>query len=334
MNPPTPAFILKNTGKSITDLFLWNFCPFSDDCQSVCQSIHLLAGYSENGGVDIWTLSDRRVKASIPSPSNVISVYGCLSGEIIVLNKDGDLRVFTINQNKLSCNIRLNFSNIGFCKPAHLSTHSELVLALPGESTSSINVWDLNSIKLDWSLVLNCEHKLGMVMCLKIFYFDIHEVLLLAGYEDGSVALWNVKQERLLHLIKLYEEPVMCIDFEESTKSGIVGSPTEVLIKFSMCEDYEKKLELCVVNRVTLLNPGVADVKIRPDLKIVAVGGWDKNLRIFSWKTMKQLAVLNYHTGTVQSLCFLRHKKSIEQILASGSADHKIAVWRIYNDLV
>ena len=46
---------------------------------------------------------------------------------------------------------------------------------------------------------------------------------------------------------------------------------------------------------------GIAAVRVRPDGKIAASGGWDRRVRLWQWGKWKPLAVLQQHTGTVNA---------------------------------
>ncbi|XP_066871178.1 guanine nucleotide-binding protein subunit beta-like protein 1 isoform X5 [Kogia breviceps] len=74
-----------------------------------------------------------------------------------------------------------------------------------------------------------------------------------------------------------------------------------------------------------LTNPGIADVKIRPDRRILATAGWDHRVRVFHWRTMKPLAVLAFHSATVHCVAF-----AADGLLATGSGDQRISVWSLY----
>lgn len=79
-----------------------------------------------------------------------------------------------------------------------------------------------------------------------------------------------------------------------------------------------------------LVNAGISDITIRPDKKILATAGWDHRIRIFGWKKLKPLAVLDYHTATVHCVSFSDHKNPSERLLAAGSKDQRISIWSIY----
>ncbi|XP_019342148.1 guanine nucleotide-binding protein subunit beta-like protein 1 isoform X3 [Alligator mississippiensis] len=80
-----------------------------------------------------------------------------------------------------------------------------------------------------------------------------------------------------------------------------------------------------------LINSGISDVTIRQDRKILATAGWDYRIRIFGWKKVKPLAVLDYHTATVHCVAFSDHSRPSERLLAAGSNDQRISIWSLYN---
>lgn len=82
---------------------------------------------------------------------------------------------------------------------------------------------------------------------------------------------------------------------------------------------------------VALVNPGISQLCIRGDRKIVASAGWDHRVRVFGWKKLRPLAVLQHHTDMVLSLAFSDHQDPRNRMLAAGSKDQRISLWSIYN---
>lgn len=83
---------------------------------------------------------------------------------------------------------------------------------------------------------------------------------------------------------------------------------------------------------VTLVNPGVSQLCIRGDGKLLASAGWDHRVRVFGWKKLRPLAVLQYHSDMVQSVAFSDHQDPRQRLLAAGSKDQRISLWSIYNE--
>lgn len=58
--------------------------------------------------------------------------------------------------------------------------------------------------------------------------------LLLAGYEDGSLLLWDVTQRSKLSLAKAHPEPVMCLTFDTKRLRGISGTAEKKLSSWTL----------------------------------------------------------------------------------------------------
>ncbi|KAK7933166.1 hypothetical protein WMY93_004062 [Mugilogobius chulae] len=98
-------------------------------------------------------------------------------------------------------------------------------------------------------------------------------------------------------------------------------SPTDSLLVVPQLQD-----------SVTLVNPGVSQMCVRDDGKLLASAGWDHRVRLFGWKKLKPLAVLQYHTDMVLSVAFSNHQDPTQRLMAAGSKDQRISLWSIYNE--
>lgn len=85
-------------------------------------------------------------------------------------------------------------------------------------------------------------------------------------------------------------------------------------------------------DHVTLVNPGVSQLRVRDDGRLLASAGWDHRVRLFGWKKLRPLAVLQYHTDMVLSVAFSDHQDPRQRLLAAGSKDQRISLWSVYNE--
>lgn len=218
--------------------------------------------------------------------------------------------------------------SVGFCQCALLETSPKhYLLALAGQQTEEIRIIELPSKTPVCTLVP--EAKLGMVMCVKLWQPDAGPgPLLLAGYEDGSLLLWDVTQRSPLSRVKAHPEPVMCLTFDPRRLRGISGSSEKELSSWRLDEQSNIQLQ----DGVKLVNPGVSQLCIRADGKLLASAGWDHRVRVFGWKKLRPLAALQYHTDMVLSVAFNDHQDPRQRLLAAGSKDQRISLWSIYND--
>lgn len=69
---------------------------------------------------------------------------------------------------------------------------------------------------------------------------------------------------------------------------------------------------------------GHASLALSPDGNVLAVGGWDGRVRLFSAATGKPLGDLAYHRETVQALCFAHLPSAPEELAREGEQDSTI----------
>ncbi|KAF6081292.1 G protein subunit beta 1 like [Phyllostomus discolor] len=217
----------------------------------------------------------------------------------------------------------VGLESVGFCKGSLLARGPQRwTLAVPGRGSDEIQILEMPSKTSVCTLKPEADAKPGMPMCLELWQADSSSrPLLLAGYEDGSVALWDVSERKVCSRIACHTEPVMGLDFDSQKARGVSGSAEKALAVWSL--DEQQALQVCRTHELT--NPGISDVKIRSDRKILATAGWDHRVRVFHWRTMKPLAVLAFHTAIVHCLAF-----AADGLLAAGSKDHRISVWSLY----
>lgn len=329
MSNLSPEYVLKKSGEAITDLNFWNYTDFQDS------SRYLLAACGGNGGTDLWDLNTRRSICNIPSVSNAAttSAYGIGDSNVVTLDKEGNLTLSVIADCASRTKVSLVLPNVAFCRAAVLEqtqTESGIIVGVPGEEKSSFNIWDLSNCKIIARLLPPNQLTLGMPMTAKLV--KNNNLYACVGYEDGSLIFWDVLNHKALAVAeRIYSEPIMCFDMLGKDFSGICGSATNLVTKWSFQNKVDKQFSFQTIKSVELQKAGVASIKIRPDSKIFATGGWDYKLRIFSWKTCKPLAVLEYHKGTIQALAFSRSSTNQKQLLACGANDSKISIWDIYN---
>lgn len=208
-----------------------------------------------------------------------------------------------------------------YCRFQSLSEHEVLVPL----QESTVGILSTNTFDVGLRLRCSDNEDLGEAMVIKPLR---NERLVLVGYERGTLILWDIRQRKVLSSIRLESCP-MALDFDDNSMRGIIGSPSKNLQMFTVSND-----SLFVDKKITLTNAGISVITIRPDAKIMAVGGWDSRVRIFACKSLKPLAVLDQHRETVQDICFSRNTTRTydnKYLMATAAKDGYIALWDIYN---
>uniref|UniRef100_A0A2I4C276 Guanine nucleotide-binding protein subunit beta-like protein 1 n=1 Tax=Austrofundulus limnaeus TaxID=52670 RepID=A0A2I4C276_AUSLI len=318
---PNPIYTLRGAGGALNTLHF--------RCNG--QDSPLLFSGSENGAVHIWNLNSRRpVKVVEAHTGSSVIWVSTLQSTGSLLSQGRDLQVCLWDLRDGGCELLDSVwtGSVGFCQCSLLETSStNHLLAFAGQQTEEIKIIELPSKNPVCTLIP--EAKLGMVMCIKLWKPESGVgPLLLAGYEDGSLLLWDVTQRSVLSQVKAHPEPVMCLTFDPKRLRGISGSSEKKLSSWML--DSQNNIQL--QDSVVLVNPGVSQICIREDGRLLASAGWDHRVRIFGWKKLRPLAVLQYHTDMVLSVAFSDHLDPRQTLLAAGSKDQRISLWSIYNE--
>ncbi|KAF7658172.1 hypothetical protein LDENG_00016390 [Lucifuga dentata] len=319
--PPSPIYTLRGAGGALNTL---HFSCLTGDAP-------LLFSGSQKGSIHVWNLNSRRAEKVLEghSGSSVIWVSTLQSADALISQgRDMWVCLWDLSEGRGEVVDSVWTGSVGFCQGSVLETSPGIrLLACAGQQTEEIKIIELPSKTPVCTLVPDA--KLGMVMCLNLWQPDSGPgPLLLAGYEAGSLLLWDVTQRSMLSQIIVHSEPIMCLTFDPKRLRGISGSSEKMLFPWMLDGQNNLQLQECL----PLVNPGVSQLCIRGDGKVLASAGWDHRVRLFSWKKLRPLAVLQHHADMVLSVAFSNHQDPKLRLLAAGSKDQRISLWSIYNE--
>uniref|UniRef100_A0A8C2KIW8 Guanine nucleotide binding protein (G protein), beta polypeptide 1-like n=1 Tax=Cyprinus carpio TaxID=7962 RepID=A0A8C2KIW8_CYPCA len=298
--PPDPLYILRGSGATVNSL---HFCCGGDGPP-------FLYSGSGKGAIHLWNLTTRRAERILESHAG----NSCDQWQIVTSQHDllqgRDLRVcvWDLSEDRSTVTDSLLTGSVGFCQCSLLETRpGAALLAHPTENMEEVSVVEVRS----WTPVctLKPDSKLGMLMCMKMWQVRVTAVCYIS-MRGGSVlgsTLWFPSQQGLRWCMATCCHPV------EHRCSPPLRS-------------------VVMHDSVQMTNPGVSQLRIRADGKILATAGWDNNIRVFGLKKLKPLAVLQHHTDMVNTVAFSDHQDPPQRLLAAGSKDQRISVWSIYSE--
>ncbi|CAK9814620.1 Guanine nucleotide-binding protein subunit beta-like protein 1 [Anthophora quadrimaculata] len=282
---------------------------------------HFYAG-TATGNIHIWDLNTNRELYRIASEKDCCLSLQCLNNDnLLVQHKCSLIKVYKKTESQW---IAYKFLNIDFNHYCRFQVSGNEIFVPLKDST--VGMLSPNTFNIELKLNSSNFENLGEVMVIKPLK---NEKLVLTGYEGGKLILWDIRQKSILSSL-IIETCPMALDFDTTLMKGIIGGPSDKIQIFTLSVNnllHDK-------SKIPMKNPGTSAISIRPDAKIVAVGGWDSRVRIFSWKSLKPLAVLDQHKDTVQDITYsTKRLKTYDDkcIMATAAKDGYVALWDIYN---
>lgn len=308
---PDPIFTLRGHSGPITTVEFFGDLLFSG---------------SSDGEIFTWDLATFRKRHSLTGHAGKgILWIDHAQSTLLTQGRDGTVATWALNDNEWKQSGTIVTNAKGFCQ-CHIPRTSSTLVVAPTEEDWKITVWDLETLKATAS-TQEPKERLGMAMCTRLCD-DCNTIL--TAYENGGIIAYDLRSGgNPIATLTLYTEPIMCMDFHEvhEVGRGICGSMTKELCVFERREE-----GLLEKRRVPVINEGFCSVHVRPDGKIVASGGLDGRVRVFSWKSLKPLAVLDVHKESVQTVRFSKDKVcEMGPLLAAGSKDRTVSLWSLYN---
>ena len=274
----------------------------------------------------------------------------------------------------------LNFCAFAICvnpSTGSTATHAdkELLIASPnGLDDGGIDVFQLPSQWRVSQLASAKTGKTGMVMSIALFYSNETSSLhMISGYEDGQVmvhaqeGVFGSPSGKWVKVMssKAHFQPVLSLNLSPNHEYFITSSADATIAKFEMPAGLSiTNASTSALKTVNTKHAGQQGLTIRSDGKIFATAGWDARVRVYSAKTLKELAVLKWHKDGCYStalaevlsndvsgrhvkvetpLMDVTNKTALDVIryernmkaqqmhwLAAGGKDGKISLWDIY----
>lgn len=195
---------------------------------------------------------------------------------------------------------------------------------------------------------------LGMIMSVSITDSNLGGPLVVSGYEDGSVAVSDVRTLSALQVLsRQHSEPVFALSTTPKSMNYIYsGGGDAKLIRYRLIRDDEESSSARWTEAENLTLPqngkneathssimtrsyccaGTSAIALRSDERIIASSHWDGTVRLFDRKKMKCLGIFRHHRESVLGVRFGKKGSEEATVFASCSRDGHIALWNLFAD--
>ncbi|KAK0162166.1 hypothetical protein PV327_008526 [Microctonus hyperodae] len=314
--PPDPIYVLRGDMGPVHSL-LFRISPYIE---------HLYAG-AQSGNIHIWDLKKHRQICKLATVEQQCLALHIIDDEfLIVQRKGGTIDVWNANGSNWIHEKTIDTNYFGFCK-SQIMTDDIVLIPLSNSQVGALSLKTQEIVyKLDALEILQSK-PLGEVMAIKNCMLENN--IILVAYESGVIGLWDVKRRNVHYWLDTKSCP-MAMNFDNHWMQAIVGNPTDQLEVFLLTKNHEFTHKASI----PLKNSGTSIIASRPDSKVFAVGGWDGRLRIFSWKTLRPLVVLNQHRSTIFDIVYSKDKVEAcnnKNLMAAAGKDGTVSLWDLYN---
>ncbi|KAK2042083.1 WD domain-containing protein [Colletotrichum somersetense] len=294
-----------------------------------------LASGDAEGFVILWDLTILRPTAVWrPHENAILGIEGWGDDRIITHGRDHRLAVWQLgskDESHLSKKLPLdetpeprpqpwllhlievntmNFCSFASCAPLpnSASETEKLLLAVPNTLASeSVDVYELPSKKRLHTV--KTTEKNGMVMALALLNADgvsttgpsaNDQLTLVAAYENGLATImrlasgtWNT-----IYLAQVHSQPILSLAVAMDQGYFLTSGADAVVAKHPIPVPNSAIEGNLIQQPLKILNTkhsGQQGLRIRDDGRIFATAGWDSTIRVYSTKTLKEVAALKWH---------------------------------------
>ncbi|OAP62947.1 hypothetical protein AYL99_02174 [Fonsecaea erecta] len=219
----------------------------------------------------------------------------------------------------------LNFCAFSMCdqdprRPASGAVAAQLIASPNGLDSGGIDIFQLPSERRISQIRSDKNNPTGMVMAVCLFHQTTEtasQLVLVAGYEDGRITVLTHAGDlsnpdgsgrwQKVASCKAHTQPILSLAMLPCKTHFLSSSADSLISKFcipSLVDADDGSKDLKSEKSLNTKHSGQQGLSVRSDGKIFATAGWDGRVRVYSCKTMKELAVLKWHKVGCYSTAF------------------------------
>jgi WD40 repeat protein len=150
-------------------------------------------------------------------------------------------------------------------------------------------------------------------MCLSLINKN-GTLLLAAAFENGFLSVYQLSRQTnewsSIYRCQAHSQPVLSIDIDPRCEYLLTSAADSVIAKHPLVPVSSQGATTTImqdpIKSVNTKHSGQQGLTIRSDGKIFATAGWDANIRVYSAKTLNELAVLQWHQVGVYAVAFAK----------------------------
>ncbi|KAL6925989.1 hypothetical protein ACO0SA_000599 [Hanseniaspora valbyensis] len=176
----------------------------------------------------------------------------------------------------------------------------------------------------------------GNDLYIRAVCFSPDGTLLANGTEDKVIRIWNLKEQKIVKMLKGHDQDIYSLEFTPDGKKLISGSGDKTVRVWNLdpallnSSNDGTSVESSVEEQIFKLDDGVTTVTVSPDSQLIAAGSLDRTIRIWRLSTGELVDRLDSenelgtgHKDSVYSIAFTHDGRQ----LVSGSLDRSIKLW-------
>jgi WD40 repeat protein len=348
-----PTLVFSQHDAPVSALTSWSQSQPPIDC---------VASGDDQGQVLIWRLSAGDLLHQLPRfDSKIIALHSLVlrnRRHLYVQTRSGRLHVHRVTESlplSLHFVFQIECCQMTFCAfdAVQRSSSSALLASIERHRTNAVQIATHcdDSLLIDLALLQPIEF--GSISAIRIVRSDANQssidsghFLVLIGFESGrlrAIRLHSKTEQSGLDLDDKCTTTIMSLgeyitsiecDRHADVWRIFCANSTQNLDRFVLSTATDR-WQLEQQQSIVVTNDGLSSLSIRSDGRLLASGGWDCRVRLFAAQSGRKLAVLLYHTETVQMVRFVRccvaSALSEQHLLLVASKDALVSVWNLFN---